>query len=449
LTNRITEAGYTFDPSGNLLCDPQHPCGTAPSLTSYFDYDAENRMVRAAGGAQAGGSEYVYDGDRRRIKKVSGSAVSVFVYNAAGMLVAEYGGAQSQTGGVSYLTQDMLGSTRAVTGQNGEVKSRHDYLPFGGEIDGLKIPNTGREQFTTYNYGSVTQKFTGKERDEETGLDYSVNRYYSSAQGRFTGVDPLLASAKVGNPQTWNRYSYVLNRPAIAVDPNGLATIVVIISPRDRGGDGSAVVQVFDRNGHEVTISGRDTNRIDGIGIGGSPNRSQKQSNRHRGGDTPFGVYKILPNYNGSNESGTQGGVAGSSARGQDERFGTGIITLEPVSGEVKAAKRSTIYLHGGPPIDQGSQELKSTNGCVRCHNDDINALIQTVNDLMKDGDTVTNVFIGDTPTLNAIGDERDWDQSSLYPQLRRAGFGTPTENDPTGTSPNTKPGDTRRRNQN
>jgi uncharacterized protein RhaS with RHS repeats len=40
--------------------------------------------------------------------------------------------------------------------------------------------------------------------------------------GRFTSVDPLLESASVANPQTWNRYTYVLNNPLNFVDPYGL-----------------------------------------------------------------------------------------------------------------------------------------------------------------------------------------------------------------------------------
>jgi RHS repeat-associated protein len=221
-SNRISEAGYSFDAAGDLLCDPQHPCGPAPSFTPYFDYDAEGRIAKAAGGAQAGGSGYDYDGDGRRVKKVSASEVTVFVYDAAGALVAEYGGAQPQAGGVSYLTQDTLGSTRVVTGQSGEVKSRHDYQPFGDEIDGLKAPNTGREGFTSYNYGSVRQKFTGYERDDETGLDFSQARYYGNLSGRFTSPDPSLTSADPSSPQSWNRYAYCENNPLNCVDPTGL-----------------------------------------------------------------------------------------------------------------------------------------------------------------------------------------------------------------------------------
>src|SRR5262249_57191353 len=73
-----------------------------------------------------------------------------------------------------------------------------------------------------YGADSVRQKFTEKERDVETGLDYFGERYYSSIQGRFTSVDPLGASATVANPQSFNRYVYVWNNPLRYVDPDGL-----------------------------------------------------------------------------------------------------------------------------------------------------------------------------------------------------------------------------------
>lgn len=69
-----------------------------------------------------------------------------------------------------------------------------------------------------FNYPFLTQK----ERDNETGLDYFVARYYASTQGRFTSVDPLIASARTTNPQTFNRYAYTLNNPLRYVDPTGL-----------------------------------------------------------------------------------------------------------------------------------------------------------------------------------------------------------------------------------
>lgn len=45
---------------------------------------------------------------------------------------------------------------------------------------------------------------------------------YANTFGRFTAVDPLLASGKSANPRSFNRYAYVLNSPLIFVDANGL-----------------------------------------------------------------------------------------------------------------------------------------------------------------------------------------------------------------------------------
>ncbi|MFV0388394.1 MAG: RHS repeat-associated core domain-containing protein [Pyrinomonadaceae bacterium] len=74
-----------------------------------------------------------------------------------------------------------------------------------------------------YTYGDSTkQKFTGYERDEETNLDFAQARMYSSQLGRFSVADPLLSSATIKSPQSWNRYSYVYNNPTIYIDPYGL-----------------------------------------------------------------------------------------------------------------------------------------------------------------------------------------------------------------------------------
>ena len=72
-------------------------------------------------------------------------------------------------------------------------------------------------------------RFTGQYRDAElvssampSGLDYFGARYFSAAQGRFTSPDPLIASAKLEDPQTWNRYVYARNNPLRYTDPLGL-----------------------------------------------------------------------------------------------------------------------------------------------------------------------------------------------------------------------------------
>jgi RHS repeat-associated protein len=67
----------------------------------------------------------------------------------------------------------------------------YDYRPFGEEIG---AGWAGRDStFSPDNYPSTpsdpSMRFTSKERDAETGLDFFESRYYSSAQGRFTSPD--------------------------------------------------------------------------------------------------------------------------------------------------------------------------------------------------------------------------------------------------------------------
>jgi RHS repeat-associated protein len=92
-------------------------------------------------------------------------------------------------------------------------------MPFGEEI----ASGTGGRN-SAQGYGgqdSIRQKFTGYERDAETDLDFAQARMYHKNHGRFTSVDPLMASANAEHPQSWNRYSYTFNNPLNFVDPDG------------------------------------------------------------------------------------------------------------------------------------------------------------------------------------------------------------------------------------
>jgi RHS repeat-associated protein len=191
---------------------PNKVAGFGPDT---MGYDAENRQIKFNSTTQ----NYFYDGDGRRVKKIVGSATTVFVYNVAGQLIAEYTSGTPTAGDTSYLTTDHLGSTRVVTDSGGNVKARYDYLPFGEEIG----PTVG-SRTSAMGYGgaeATKQKFTQKERDSESGLDYFLARYYSSAQGRFTSPDKPLIGQDEEDPQTWNLYLYTSNNPPNRVDPDG------------------------------------------------------------------------------------------------------------------------------------------------------------------------------------------------------------------------------------
>jgi RHS repeat-associated protein len=122
---------------------------------------------------------------------------------------------------VHWLVPDQLGTPRLVLDQTGSLATvtRHDYLPFGEEVFalGLRVPALGYSVIS-----GVRQQFTQKERDIETGLDYSTRRYYSPTQGRFTSPDVPFADQWEADPQSWNLYTYVGNNPTNATDPFGL-----------------------------------------------------------------------------------------------------------------------------------------------------------------------------------------------------------------------------------
>jgi RHS repeat-associated protein len=65
-------------------------------------------------------------------------------------------------------------------------------------------------------------RYTGKERDTESGNDYFGARYYASSMGRFMSPDPLyLEMHRLSDPQQLNLYSYVPNNPLSLTDPDG------------------------------------------------------------------------------------------------------------------------------------------------------------------------------------------------------------------------------------
>jgi RHS repeat-associated protein len=199
---------YDYDKAGNLTRDADG---------RQFLYDAENHQkeVKDINGVTMG--QYLYDGEGRRVKKISSIETTVFVYDGGGQLVAEYSTQQSQTPTTSYLTTDHLGSARIVTDSVGNVIARKDFSAFGEETYTWQ-----RTEGLGYKAENIRQDYTGYQKDDESGLEFAQARYYNASHGRYTSIDPLMASANVKNPQTFNRYSYVLNSPYKFTDPLGL-----------------------------------------------------------------------------------------------------------------------------------------------------------------------------------------------------------------------------------
>jgi RHS repeat-associated protein len=198
--NQLT--GYGYDAAGNMT-------------TGGYTYDPENRL------ATAGGVTYTYDGDGFRMEKSPGAMYwpgpwgTLTETDLTGIINEEYIYFNGQrvarvdrpSGTVHYYFSDHLGSASVITDASGNVQARYFYYPYG------------RTQSST---GSDPNhyKFTGKERDSESGLDNFDFRYFGSSLGRFMQPDDDSAQSPL-DPQSWNLYSYVENKPLNHVDPDG------------------------------------------------------------------------------------------------------------------------------------------------------------------------------------------------------------------------------------
>jgi RHS repeat-associated protein len=220
--NHLT--GFNYDAAGNM----------SQNGTPQYFYDAENHMTSASGGYS-----YIYDGDGNRVEKCTAGTTAgtcaasptgtlywtdtggnnISETDLAGNLQQEYMyfgkrvGRRESNGDIRWYFSDHLGTADVIAYTTGSIKSESDYYPYGGEI-----PISGSD---TNHY-----KFTGKERDAESGLDDFVARYYTSSLGRFmipdwsAGEEPV-PYATFGNPQSLNLYGYVSNNPTTVGDPDG------------------------------------------------------------------------------------------------------------------------------------------------------------------------------------------------------------------------------------
>jgi RHS repeat-associated protein len=221
-----TPTSNVFNSSNRMNGASYDGAGNQTSMQSYtLTYDGGNRLANVVNAPAAGGGsvQYGYDAEGRRVlKQYSDGGTAVYVYDALGKLAAEYSsGGEMVACRTCYLSSDYLGSVRMVTDASANVVGRHDYLPFGEEMP----TGTAGRAWPFGNADGTDQRFTGKERDQETGLGYFGARYFSAAQGRFLSSDPFNAGADPTDPQTWNAYAYVRGNPLNLVDPSGMSSI--------------------------------------------------------------------------------------------------------------------------------------------------------------------------------------------------------------------------------
>ncbi len=208
--NQLSTASY--DSAGNLI--QQAGAG--------YTYDAEGRLINGMGTA------YTYDGMGERVEKAGSKLYWKGVGSTALMetnssdqnptMYVFFNGARiarvDPGATAKYYVTDNVGSTEVETDYSGNALNQSLFFPYG-------VERIVQQNDTANNY-----RFSGKERDQETGLDDFGARYYDSVVGRFMTPDwdakpTAVPYASFGDPQTLNLYSYVENGPLNRVDADG------------------------------------------------------------------------------------------------------------------------------------------------------------------------------------------------------------------------------------
>jgi RHS repeat-associated protein len=190
-------------------------------------YDAAGKLITASVSGTGVGA-YVYDGHGLRVQKcvpncTSPTTKTIYIFTGS-KVIAEYDNPSGSTSSptreyiysgkklvakitssaTNYYHQDHL-SNRVITDSSGSVIEQLGHYPYGEPW---------------YDTGSEKLKFSTHERDSESGNDFAMARYIVSRLGRFSSPD--LHSGRLANPQSLNRYAYVLDDPINLVDPSGL-----------------------------------------------------------------------------------------------------------------------------------------------------------------------------------------------------------------------------------
>jgi RHS repeat-associated protein len=229
-----------YDFAGNVEDDGVH---------NYL-YDAEGRLcavgnLAVSGGGTFAGTQYIYDAEGRRVAKGTISQpncdqtsngfqlTSTYVLDQEGRQVSELDGqgnwqhtnvfvggqllATYDTQGLHFDVMDPLGTKRVQASASGQMETNCTSMPFG-------------DSDSCFTLGQVTSPteylFTGKGRDQESGLDYFGARYYQSSMGRWMSPDwaakpEAVPYSDLANPQSLNLYSYAGNNPLSRADADG------------------------------------------------------------------------------------------------------------------------------------------------------------------------------------------------------------------------------------
>ncbi|MDB5279413.1 MAG: spvB [Ferruginibacter sp.] len=255
--------GYSYDAHGNLQNLQNGHFGLA------WNYADQLQQVDLGGGGTA---YYVYDSNGQRVRKVieNGNLVKERIYLNTYELYREKQNnvvstaretlhimddkqrialIETRTSGednglpflIRYQYTNHLGTACLELDNNAAIISYEEYYPFG---------STAFQAMRNQTETAKRYRYTGKERDEESGLYYHGARYYAPWLARWTAVDPT------GIKDGINDYVYCSNNPVLKKDLNGM--------------DGGTWTTTYDANGQPVYSSTGDQAKKDLGKVGGT-----------------------------------------------------------------------------------------------------------------------------------------------------------------------------------
>jgi len=241
--NPLQAVTYQYDPHGNML----NLANVAPELLMHWDYRG---MIQAFNGVGGGWTYYNYSVDKQRTRKVNESQLGankqwerIYLggleiyrrYDNAGLVVEEIESLHVMDGshrillvedvlqtdsaglplGALYRYQygNHLGSASLELDDQAQVISYEEYHPYG--------TSSYRASWNKAEVSIKRYRYTGMERDEETGLSYHSSRYYALWLGRWTATDPAKLIDGI------NVYQFSRNNPVIFCDPSGKVSVVI------------------------------------------------------------------------------------------------------------------------------------------------------------------------------------------------------------------------------
>jgi RHS repeat-associated protein len=242
--NHYTLGGTSYDGNGNLTNDTFN--------TYAWDADGNTAGINLSGSAP---TAITYDAFDRIVEENNSGTYKQILYSPTGgklALMAKQvnnyvflplpGGEQATYTGstIRFRHYDWLGSARFESSMGEAEYGDAAYAPFGEPYAIGKTPYLS---------------FTGQQQDTVSGTYDFLYREYNPVQGRWIRPDPSgLSAVNPSNPQSWNRYAYVLNNPLSNVDPLGLYCDYSDPNDPSSGFDPSQ----FDYNSNSGECSGND-----------------------------------------------------------------------------------------------------------------------------------------------------------------------------------------------